>query len=585
MTPSEFLNVIVAQQYSRREIVKRALALGFSASAIGAILAACGGSDDDDNGDDAQPTIAPTETESADTVATAEPDDSTGEDDATPAEDEETATPQSTGSVDATGSIVVSLADEPLTLENWNAASAFGHQIIRNVTEALTNRDPVTNELVPELALSWERVDDLTWRFVLREGVTFHNGEAFNAEVAAYGLNYTWDADNGFFVLSMMGPQITAEAVDEYTLDVMTEAPDPILPTRLYFSPIPSMKQIEEDPESAVDHPIGTGPYMMVEWAQGQHVRLTVNPDWWGHNGNDAYGQATIKDAELQFRLESTVRAAQISTGEAHITHFLSIEDAKTVPVSTAAPSAQTMILRPDTMHPVMGDIRIRQAIAYAIDYPAVAESIYPGATPASQIFSPATFGYNDALEPYSYDIDRARELVVEAQADGVPIDQTVTVVTRGTGPGDSDFVQYVVEQLNQIGLSAETLIIEDAQYRPAVYGTGQDQVPQNRGWLVLILHGNELMDASTSIENYYSCGPDSSSTFCDDDLDPMIDEASALEDEEREKAYQELTVAYHEAAAIIPVVHLTVIYGMVEGLNWTPRLDGFMLLKEMSFE
>ncbi len=138
------------------------------------------------------------------------------------------------------GKIVISMSVEPDTLENWKAYSTDGHPILRNVQEALLNRDPKTNELVGELATSWEQTDERTWRFKLREGVTFHNGDPFNAEVAAFGINYTWSPENEFEIYQFIGPDITATAVDEYTVDVATVEPDPILPSRLYFSPIPN---------------------------------------------------------------------------------------------------------------------------------------------------------------------------------------------------------------------------------------------------------------------------------------------------------------------------------------------------------
>jgi len=140
-----------------------------------------------------------------------------------------------------TGKIVISMSVEPDTPENWKAYSTDGHPILRNVQEALLNRDPVSNELIGELATSWEQTSDTTWRFKIREGVTFHNGDPLNAEVVAFGINYTWSEENGFEIYQFIGPNMNATAVDEYTVDVTTEAPDPILPSRLYFSPIPNM--------------------------------------------------------------------------------------------------------------------------------------------------------------------------------------------------------------------------------------------------------------------------------------------------------------------------------------------------------
>lgn len=486
--------------------------------------------------------------------------------------------------VEPSGSIVISLPEEPLTLENWNSFSANGHPVLRNVMEALCNRDAETNELIPELALSWERTGETTWQFVLREGVTFHNGEEFNAEVAAFGLNYTWDPENAFEIRAIVGPDLTATAVDDYTLEVTTQEPDPILPTRLYFSPIPSMTQIQEDPESAKDNPIGTGPYTFVEWLKGQHVRLTAYPDWWGRSASDAAGTVSIENAEFQFRQESTVRAAQISTGEAHLTHSLAPEDCEAVPVCVPALSTETDMLRLDTTHVAMRDLRVRQAIAYAIPVQAIAEEIFVG-EPAAQIYGPMALGFNEDLEPYPYDLEKAASLIEEAKADGVPVDAPLTIVTTGSAPNSTELVQFVAEQLNQIGLNASSQVMDAAQYRPQVFGLSPHDVPEDRGWIVLIGHGNELMDASATTSNYFSCAPDSNSTYCNEEIERLTAEASTLEGEARDEAYQEIGALLYDDIPVIPIEHRVINYGMVQELVWTPRLDRFMLIKEMAFQ
>src|SRR5690606_25768421 len=171
MDSGEFLSKAVLHRYSRREIIRRGTALGFSASVIGMVLAACGGGDGDNEGAGDAALIATTATIEP-TATTAVP--------ATSANTDAQTTQDSDDSCDnsePTGSIVISLAEEPQTMEHWASSNRWGFPILRNIMESLLNRDPQTNELVPELATSWERTDDLTWRFKLREGVKFHNGE------------------------------------------------------------------------------------------------------------------------------------------------------------------------------------------------------------------------------------------------------------------------------------------------------------------------------------------------------------------------------------------------------------------------
>jgi peptide/nickel transport system substrate-binding protein len=479
------------------------------------------------------------------------------------------------------GKIVLAMSVEPDTLENWRAYSTDGHPVIRNIQEALLNRDPVSNELVGELATSWEQTNDTTWRFKLREGVTFHDGEPFNAEVAAFGINYTWSPENNFQIYQYVGPDMTATAVDEYTIDVVTEAPDPILPSRLYFSPIPNMKQVQERPETLPDNPIGTGPYVFKEWNRGQYIRLEANPDWWGNSADDALGELTIKEAEFVFRGESAVRAAMITAGEAQFARFLAPEDCSTTPQCLTAPSVETIFLRLDTMHPAMSDIRVRQAIGESVDKQGIADQLFGGGEPASQLVGPSATGYNPDLKPYPYDMDHAKQLVEEAAADGVAIDAPITVVTRqGIYLRNDEFAEYVANQLNEIGLTATSEVIEIALYNEQ-YDVNFADVPPDRGWIATNPHGNEIMDVSSTAQAYYSCDG-GSSTYCDPALDEKLDAAIPLTGEERVAALQDVTRMYYEDYGSIPIIHMPLNYGLADTLTWTPRLDGFMLLKEM---
>lgn len=531
----QFIADAAAGKLTRRQVVTRGAALGLSASAIG--LALRGAS---------QPVIA------------------------------QEAAPE--------GKIVISLAAEPSTLENWNAYSLDGHPVLRNIFEALLNRDPATNELVGELAAAWEWTDDKTIRFTIREGVTFHDGTPFTAQQAADGLNYTWSSENAFDIIQFMGPQISATVVDETTLDVSTEEPDPILPARLYFSPLPQMEHVTASPDTLADEPIGTGPYQLVEWARGERIVLTAYPEWWGNaDPESALGRQAIKDVEYVWRPESTVRAAQVTAGEAQIARFLAPEDCATEPVCKESPSVETVFLRLDTMHPVMSDIRVREAIGLAVDKERLVEQIFGGGEVATQLVGPSAVGYNADLTALGYDMDRAKELVAEAAADGVPIDMEITVaVRRGAYPRNEELGEYVAQQLNEIGLNARTEVIEHAAYQEQ-YVMNYDEIPEDRGWIGTLSHGNEMMDVSQTFSGYYRCDG-GVSTFCNEEIDAMTDEAAPITGDGRAAALAAVTEAFMAQIPVIPIVHLPLFYGLAANLNWEPRLDGFMLVKEMSY-
>ncbi|MHB1005371.1 MAG: ABC transporter substrate-binding protein [Chloroflexota bacterium] len=484
-----------------------------------------------------------------------------------------------------TGKLVIALSVEPDTLENWKAYSTDGHPVLRNVQEALLNRDPVTNELVGELATSWQQVDPKTWRFKLREGVKFHNGDPLDAEGAAFGLNYTWSPQNNFEIMSYIGPQLTAKAVDKLTLDVVTEQPDPILPSRLYFSPLPSPTQVKNDPKSLAVKPTGTGPYKFVEWSKGQYIRLTANPDWWGNTAKDAGGKVTIKDVDFIFRAESTVRTSMVKAGEIQFARFISPEEAKTTPQGVAAPSVETVFLRLDSMHAAMKDVRIRRAIASAIDKQGVADKLFGGGgRPASQLVGPSALGYNPDLKPYPYDMDGAKKLVAEAKAAGVQVDAPIVCATRrGIYLRNDEFAEYTATQLRTIGLNAKSEVVDPAAFN-AQYSKPQKDIPATRGWITNNPHGNEIMDVSATAQSYYRTAG-AASTYSNPDLDKALEAALPLTGDQRVKALQAVTKLFYDNYGAVPVIHMDLNYGLSKNLTWKARLDGFMLLKEMTLK
>ena len=160
------------------------------------------------------------------------------------------------------GELVIVANNEPQSMASSKAYKEVNAIGIRNIIEFLTRIDNNTGEVKGQLALSWDQVSPTSMHFKLREGVNFHDGTPMNAEAVAVNLNFLYSQENKFDILEMMGPQITAEAVDKYTVAVNTAAPDPLLAKRLYMAGITSAKQIQESPDEHYTIPIGTGPYV-----------------------------------------------------------------------------------------------------------------------------------------------------------------------------------------------------------------------------------------------------------------------------------------------------------------------------------
>ena len=471
--------------------------------------------------------------------------------------------------------VTIVLPEEPPNLDPGYVG--LSHiPVTRNIYEVLVNRDSVSGELVPELATEWTQVDDTTWRFKLREGVKFQDGEPFNAEAAAWIINYLYAEENATHVRGSMGPQITAEAVDEYTIDVKTAEPDPVLPRRLYWAAMASPKAMQADTGKTFQQAVGTGPYMVDGWVKGEKIVLKANPDYWGE-------KPAVQQATFVFRPDSAVRAAMIQAGEADLATFLAPQDAGNARV-LAANIPETPFLRMDVPSPPLNDIRVRKAICMAIDREALANKIMGGyAKPASQLITPDVTGYNVDIPMWPYDPEQAKKLVAEAKADGVPVDLELNLFGRnGIYSNATEVMEAVQAWLTEIGLNPK-LTMNDVKAWIDI--TLQQPIPEDRRGIIQSSHGNETGDAIFTLGGYFK-SDGQQSPVKDPKMDALIDKAALATGEERAKALGEALMYEHEnIVATCPMMHVQSLYGASDKLDWTPRFDQFVFVKDMNLK
>lgn len=459
---------------------------------------------------------------------------------------------------------------------------------LRNVIEQLVTVDLDTGELMPMLAVDWEEIDDTTWRFHLREGVTFHDGSPFNAESAAFAVNWVWDEENAFHIRETMGPQISAEAVDEFTIDVITQEPDPLVPWRMYLGGISSMEQILNDPGAVDENPIGTGPYRFVEWRKGQFWEAEVNPDWWGHDASDAYGTVTWDRLRFVFRPEPEVRASMVETGEADFAMFVTPEqcadaDARDQTKCEVTGSDTYLFLRPDVTgaHPAFEDIRVRQAIFHAIDRQAIIDHIMGmGTYLGGQMLTEGATGYNPNVPDYEFDPELSRQLLDEARADGVPVDDAnILVAARvASTPRIGEIIEAVGGMLTEVGLPNRVELQEQGQIIEWFLTRPTDE----RSNVLVHPGGNPLFDYALTLRALYHCET-IVSMYCDPDFDQRLEAASQLGGEERDQALQDLVDEIHDEYVILPMALIDQAYAMRGDLEWRHHLDNRLVAVQMS--
>lgn len=258
--------------------------------------------------------------------------------------------------------ITIVLSGEPDTLDGcMSARSVTGRIILQNVVETLTQLDPDDGAISPRLATSWEKIDDLTWRFKLVEGASFTDGAPFNSKTLAVSIARTMENPHLFCenrTKRFADVDIKGVPVDEYTIDIKTNKPEPILPTRMG---ILSLSSPNTPTDKLTWTPIGTGPYVLTNFTAGSDADLKRNENYWGK-------KPEVEAVHFVWRNESSVRAAMVKIGEADLTDEISYQDANDPSMDYEFLNSETTYGRVDNVTAPLNDKRIRLAMNYAID-------------------------------------------------------------------------------------------------------------------------------------------------------------------------------------------------------------------------
>jgi peptide/nickel transport system substrate-binding protein len=468
------------------------------------------------------------------------------------------------------GELVIAIGGDPSTLDPQVADDGNERAVNDNIYETLIARDSATMELVPGLAESWSQVDDVTWELKLRTKVKFHNGEDFDAEAAAFAINRVIDPALASEQLSYFATIKEAKAIDETTLHVITDGPDPTLTTRLYWLKIVP-PEYANDPDFDTK-PVGTGPYKFVEWVRDDHITLEANTDYWGDE--PSIGKVTIRPIQ-----EEVTRLAALKAGEVDLVRGLIPEYVGDVPKVASIPGLEFPWLRMNTLVGPLTSKDLRLAINHAINKEALAESLYGGyAVPAEgQILTPGHFGFNPNVKAYAYDPDKARQLIAAAGYQGEELE---FIGESGRWLKDKELIEAVAGQLREVGLNVKVNIVEWSAWLDLLFA-GADKAPI----IQFSAHDNSLLDADRTLSAlYHSTG--SQTAYSNPEFDRLVDEARTETDlAKREQLYHQAVQIAHDDAVVGVLVNLKDIYGMTERLEWTPRLDGKMLVSEMTIK
>ena len=455
------------------------------------------------------------------------------------------------------------LSQEPPTLEPCESSLTSTGIVVRsNITEPLIERDPTSGDLQPLLATGWRQTSPTEWTFDVRSGVTFSNGAPFTAADAAFSIDRAVNSDLQCNVDGYVfgDEKLEIGAPTDTTLTVTTQKPDPILPLRISFvEMVPRSTSMTEK----VREPIGTGPYAVADWEYGQKLVLARNDRYWGV-------KPSFARAEYQWRSEGSVRAAMISNDEADIATSLGPEDGAGN-LGVPFQNNETTALRMQATEAPLNDMRIRQAINYSINRTGIVKALFRGlGDPASQLIPSGVVGYNDELPLWPHDIGKAKQLVAEAKADGVPVDTQVRLIGRTAQfPKIAETIEVIQSELAEIGLNVKIEMMDTAgqlqyQLRPFPANTGP--------YLLMIQHGNQAGDAAFTMDQYMlSDGPQAA--YGTTGFDEKIRAAEALTGQARQDAFAALFAEEpQEIMQMAYLAHMKGILGKSRRVDYVPN-------------
>jgi peptide/nickel transport system substrate-binding protein len=533
-----------------------------------------------------------------------------------------TATPLPSGVTSARDSITLVLPEEPVALNSFGTIGASLNASVtrHNLQDPLTWQSGDDLRIVPTSATTgWEQIDADTWRFQLRQGVKFHNGETWNAQASLPSFASQGNPTSEGGSIDYTG-SYTAEAVDEFTVDLNCDQPCPIFPQTAFHLDFEAPQWVTTAPEEErVRQSIGFGPYKYVNWSPGVSITLEAYEDYVPVGDHFEFQKPFITDVTWFWRNEPTVIAAMVQAGEADIGWDIGVDSTGSLPADMvrAGTSAETYSLTMNTIwHPELKKLKVRQAMVHAINCQEMIDSLYQGFTTCrGNIIWPGIVGATERnTAPYEYNPDLSRQLLEEA---GYNPENKITISTRAARVYKQVEISEAIQAYwSDVGMNVELQIIEPsirsertrcgvgkatqeimaasgrnpevdtptkADFQTAVDKGGADCY---YGDLMGNQPSNETLDFGRQMNYYMSC-TSIRSLVCDPSpggIQDQIAEALAASGEERQRLMEVLADRFHDDVLMVTLFDLPVVYAVDPKLNWEPRLDPVVRVSAMWF-
>jgi peptide/nickel transport system substrate-binding protein len=468
--------------------------------------------------------------------------------------------------------LTIGLTNDVDTLNPVVGVEVPDYEVWNMMYATLTDKDAADFHTIPGLAESWEASDDgLTYTYTLREGLKWSDGQPLTAEDVAYTVNRS--REEAWLNYSSTTGNITATAPDERTVVLTSSVPDPKLPTMdVYIVPkhIFEKQNAKQITKYQALEGVGSGPFVIRELKRGQFWRLEANPNYWA-------GAPAVDEVVFRLFTNQDAMVAALLAGEIDAIHDVPTNSFKQLEETEGIVAVQGQqggfeelainggqgLKKP---HPALMDIRVRQAIAHAIDDEALIDRVLVGLGTPTDAMSPSA---NPAFTPeipeddrFDFDLDEARQILDDAgymdtNGDGVrempgggrPLDFVYAVRTESqTAPGVAEFV---TGWLNDIGIKITQKPMNDAKLTEEIGKGNYDMF--HWGWTPFVdpdpmlsyFVCDQLSKDPDNPTNYYN-----DANWCDPEYDRLYQEQKVeLDPDRRMEIIHEMLTIFHDSA------------------------------------
>lgn len=350
--------------------------------------------------------------------------------------------------------LIAAIGGEPDQLDPHKTSSYFSFQVLENVFDTLVEPDE-NLDMVPALAESWVVSDDLlTWTFSLRQGVTFHDGSEFTAADVVY--SYRRIIDESLNPSWRFGAVTDIAAADDFTVVIEVASPSPNLLANLGgYKGLAIVKESNVTSGDIITRPIGTGPFAIESYTSGSSIKLNANPNYWG-------GAPALDGLEFRFISEGSTALTALRNGEIHWTDSIQPQDVSGLAsedgiVLGQLGSSDYWYLAMNQARAPWNDVRVRQAVAYAVNREDITQAAMQGNATVNQLAIPLSSAWATDYSPFSTDLAKARALMAEAGVSSATMDLMVS----SDYPETVTAAQVISAQLAEIGITVSITTLD----------------------------------------------------------------------------------------------------------------------------